>query len=276
MKDKIDGWAREKRVHFDEIVAKYDKVRHEYPPGIFGDVIKFGGFAGSKKAIEIGAGTGKATTPFLQAGFDVTAIEISPNMAEFLLEKFSEYQIFEVKVTSFEDASLPENSYDLIYAASAFHWVDAAIGCPKAYRLLKDGGVIALLRYNLMSSNSGEHLENEIDEAYDKHYHSYYGNKKMPQNTRADLSKPSRILAGFGFEDLRDYGFVDVSMNLYDKTRVYAADEYIEWLDTMSDHRSLPEENRLALYAEVKQAIQNHGGNYELNFVFQSYMGRKA
>ena len=60
------GWERERRTHFDEIVLDYDRVRPEYPAEMFEDAIAY---AGGNKALEIGAGTGKATGPFLQAGF---------------------------------------------------------------------------------------------------------------------------------------------------------------------------------------------------------------
>ena len=43
----------------------------------------------------------------------------------------------------------------------------------------------------------------------------------------------------------------------------------------MSDHRELPEENRAALYAGIKEAINNHGGQYSQDTIFTLYMGRK-
>jgi len=42
-------------------------------------------------------------------------------------------------------------------------------------------------------------------------------------------------------------------MKLYDASRTYSADEYIELLDTFSDHRSLPTDLREALYEGVRK-----------------------
>ena len=92
--DTITGWEIEKRTHFDEIVANYDRMRPEYPGELFRDVIKFSGPGKSKKALEIGAGTGKATAPFLSAGYNVTAVEIGANMAGFLRERYKAYKNF--------------------------------------------------------------------------------------------------------------------------------------------------------------------------------------
>ena len=254
----------------------YDKIRPEYPDKLFEDVIDFTD-AGKKKALEIGTGTGKATTPFLEAGYNVTAVELGANMAEFLREKFKKYKDFNVIVSAFEDAVLDENSYDLIYAASAFHWVNAEIGCPKVFRLLRSGGVFALLRYNFFATHN-EGLDNEIHTVYEKYYFSYYTSKPRTvryRRTHDEVKEPAEIYKNYGFEDMKNYGFRDVSLNFYDVTWKYNADEYITLLETFSDHRHLPEENRAALYAGIKEKIINNGGYFKGDDVFQLYMGRK-
>ena len=86
------GWERDNRTHFDEIVVNYDKARWEYPLQMYEDIFKYSGSSKGKKAIEIGPGTGKATTPILDAGYDVTAVELGANMAEFLTEKYKEHK----------------------------------------------------------------------------------------------------------------------------------------------------------------------------------------
>jgi len=271
----MTGWERNRRAHFDEIVEDYDKMRPKYPSNLFEDIFKYSGTGIGKKALEIGAGTGKATTPFVDAGYNVTAVEIGTNMAEFLLEKFKGYKDFNVIIASFEDVSLKESSYDLIYAASAFHWVDAKAGCPKVFRLLKNGGVFALFRYNVISAD-GEELYEDIQEVYEKYYYSYYKSNKRPvKKSKKEFEKPSEILLGFGFEDLRVYGFKDISMKMYDVVRTFGADEYINWLDTMSDHRGLPESDRVPLYSGIKETILRHGGRHKVDYIYQLYMGKK-
>lgn len=265
------GWEHDKRKHFDDIVENYDKIRTGYPDKLFSDIFGFIG-QGGKNALEIGAGTGKATSPFLNAGYVVTAVEIGENMAGFLREKFREYKGFKVIVSAFEDAALEEGGYDIVYAANAFHWVNAEIGCPKAFRILKSGGVFALFRYNGVP-NDGDALYEEIQAAYEKHYRSYYPSSKRP--VKDVYGQPAQILHRFGFSGLKDYGFVDVEMKLYDGTRTHSADEYIALLETMSDHRHLPESNRTALHAEIKDAVLRHGGRCGEDNTFQLYMGRK-
>jgi len=274
-KDKATGWELSNRKIFDEIVMSYEKVRWEYPDGLFADIIQYSGPGRGKKALEIGAGTGKATTPILDAGYVVTAVEMGKNMSEFLLEKFKDYGNFSVITSTFEDVSLDDTDYDLIYAASSFHWVDAEIGCPKVFGLLKKGGVFALFRNNPVPA-IGEELYEDLQTVYEKYYYSYYVTKERPsKKSRDDFMKPSEIRRRFGFDCLERYGFCDVTMKLYDSTRTYSADEYLELLDTFSDHKSLPVDHRKALYEGVKEVILKHGGYHKVDYVFQLYMGRK-
>ena len=275
MADAGTGWERDRRTHFDDIAVEYDRIRSGYPEKLFADIFDYAGVNMPKAVLEIGAGTGKATTPFLNAGYDVTAVEIGANMSRFLLKRFKGYKSFNVITTAFEDALLNEDSYDLIYAASAFHWVDAKIGCPKVFRLLRSGGTIALFPYNVIAAR-GEKLYEDIQAVYEKHYYDFYTTNIRPvKKTKEDFKKPSEILHGFGFEDLRAYGFSDISMQFYDLSQTFGAEEYIRWLDTMSDQRGLPDDNRAALYAGVRKAIENHGGNHTIDYIFQLYMGRK-
>jgi len=106
--DKITGWERNRRIIFGEVVDKYDKIRSEYPEELFADIIQYSGPGKGKKALEIGAGTGKATAPFLESGYAVTAVEMSKNMSEFLSEKFKDYRNFNVITSTFEDVSLDD------------------------------------------------------------------------------------------------------------------------------------------------------------------------
>lgn len=273
------GWERDKRVHFDEIVMKYEETRPEWPNDIFEDIINYSIKEQGNKALEIGAGTGKATVHFLNKGYDVTAVEISNHMAEFLKERFKDNKDFSVLVSTFENTVLEENNYNLIYAASAFHWVDAEIGCPKVFRLLKNGGIFALLRYNFnYIPSKGEDFYEEIQKAYEKYFFSYYTSQSISdikKMTKKSFEKNPRILTGYGFEDLNLYGFHDVTMNLYEKELTYNADEWINLLDTLSNHRNLPESNKIALYSEIKEIIIEHGNLHKVDCIFQLYMGRK-
>ena len=267
------GIEPNQRTHFDEVVETYDKIRPDYPANIYTDIFNYLGTNTNIKALEIGAGTGKATAPFLRSGCDVTAIEIGTNMAEFLRSRFKDYRHFNLIVSAFEDATLAEDNFDLIYAATAFHWVDAQIGCPKVLKHLKRNGVFALFRY-LPIPGDGDSLYEEIQAYYDKYFHQ--PNIRPIKKAVKEFMKPSELKRAFGFEDLKLYGFTDVTVNLYQAPKVFSADEYIAMLETFPDHKNLPDSDRSALFTGVKEAITKHGGYFKIDYVFLLYMGRKA
>lgn len=62
-------------------------------------------------------------------------------MAAYLSERFPDV---EVVVDTFEGAALEPGRFDLVVAATSFHWVDQAVGVPKVAQCLKPGGWAAL------------------------------------------------------------------------------------------------------------------------------------
>lgn len=269
------GWETERRTHFDEIVSAYDQSRPEYPALLIEDIRTYTGSGPNPRALEIGPGTGKATAPMLAAGFDITGVEIGENMAAFLRERFAAAPRFRVIIAAFEDAPLEEDAYDLVYAASVFHWIKPDIGCPKARRLLRPGGALALLRYNMITDQDSP-LYKRIQDIYDKYYRRHYPASRRPEErTHAQLRTRESLRVGYGFADMTDYGFRDVTLQLREVIHNYTAKEYIGFLDTLADHRALPEADRQATYAEIGEAIEAHGGRYEMRLVFRGYFGRK-
>ena len=267
------GGAPNGRLHFDATVATYDAIRPDYPAALIADIIAYSG--SGKAALEIGAGTGKATAPFLAAGYDVTAIEIGENMSGFLRERFGGNESFRVITAAFEDAEVRGDSFDLIYAAAAFHWVNTEIGGPKAFRLLRRGGAIALLRYNVLPAGGAP--DDEIQAVYDEHYYTYHTTgKAQPTKKRPEeYASPPSLLKSFGIADLGAFGFRDTAFKLYEATQTLSTTEFLAMRDTFPDHRQLPEKSRAALYAGIRDAIERHGGQIGVEYVFQLYMGRK-
>ncbi len=69
---------------FGEIAQQYDAFRPSYPDALFDTIVEFGELHAGDRALEIGAGTGKATAGFRARGLDVHALEPSPEMAAIL------------------------------------------------------------------------------------------------------------------------------------------------------------------------------------------------
>jgi SAM-dependent methyltransferase len=102
------------------------------------------GLGPSSRVVEIGAGSGKATRRLLEAGADVVAIEPSPPLAEELRARFTTAPRLDIVGVAFEDAQVSPYSFDLVVAATAFHWLDPGPTLPKIVSIVRPGGWLAL------------------------------------------------------------------------------------------------------------------------------------
>ena len=128
---------------FNTVADVYEKIRPGYPDELYQALFAYAPLDESRSALEIGIGAGQATPPVLKIGCTLTAVEYGDQLARLCREKFSGYSRFSVITGKFEDAGLPEDFFDLVYSASAFHWVPEEIGYPKVFRILKSGGTFA-------------------------------------------------------------------------------------------------------------------------------------
>jgi len=144
-RDELPGLLErpaEMAASFDRVAAGYD-ARPGYPDWVFELLADRGGLGPGVDVVEIGPGVGQATLPLLDRGARVVAVEPGPALAERLSARTSDRSV-SVIVSRFEDVSLPTAAFDLVVAATAFHWVDPGAGIDKAGELLRDGGWLAL------------------------------------------------------------------------------------------------------------------------------------
>ena len=133
---------------FNEMAKLYDEVRPSYPKDLIEDIILRTHITPKDKLLEIGAGTGKATLQFLRRDFQVHCIEPGQNLVDILKTKCLNDPNITIDVDSFENWEAKSNQvYDLIFSASAFHWIRPEIRYEKTHKLLKEGGYLAIFGY---------------------------------------------------------------------------------------------------------------------------------
>lgn len=93
--------------------------------------------------LEIGPGTGQATRRLVDHGAHIVVVEPDPGMASFLRQSPLAHRIQLVE-TTFEEADVAADSFDLAVAATSFHWVDTAVALPRLMRCLRPGGWLAI------------------------------------------------------------------------------------------------------------------------------------
>ncbi|MDR2933032.1 MAG: class I SAM-dependent methyltransferase [Oscillospiraceae bacterium] len=252
------------KYQFNDAVSAYDEMRPTYVKALFDDVIRYAHLNSEKQALEVGIGTGQATLPFLQTGCRVTAIEIGEALARFCEEKFAEYQKFSVLNIDFESADIDDNAYDLFYCASAFHWIPKEIGYKKAFRVLKRGGVLALFFNRPFPANENAPVHIALQKVYDKYMPSSSKPHRFNEDECAEIINP-----------IRHYGFIDAHYKLYHNTRSFDADQYVKLTGTYSDHRSMPDDKRIRMELDFREAINGCGGVYTLHDTIDLYLAKK-
>jgi len=140
--DLILDRAPELASQFERIAADYDS-RPGYPAWVFDVLADQCGLGPGTRVLEIGPGTGQATLAMLERGAHVTAVEPGAALARRLAERAAGQEIT-IFVSPFEEADLPEASFDLVASATAFHWIDPSVGVARCARTLRDRGWLAL------------------------------------------------------------------------------------------------------------------------------------
>jgi SAM-dependent methyltransferase len=133
----------QRRGLFSSDVVAYDTARPGYPEPVYKLLEQVCGLGPGTEVVEIGPGTGQATGRLLDLGASVTAVELSAEFAALLEEKFAG-RAFSVVVGPYEDVALRPASFDIVAAATSFHWVPAEAGLRRSAELLRPGGCLAL------------------------------------------------------------------------------------------------------------------------------------
>lgn len=128
---------------FDSVASTYAKLRPGYLNELYQDIFGFIPIGEASNVVEIGIGGGQATLPILQTGCTLTAVEYGEHFSEICREKFKNFPKFSVVTGKFEEVDFQEESCDLIFSASAFHWIPEEVGYRKVFSMLKKGGAFA-------------------------------------------------------------------------------------------------------------------------------------
>lgn len=254
---------------FNTVANTYEKIRSGYPDELYRALFAYAPLDDSCSAVEIGIGGGQATLPVLKTGCTLTAVEYGDQLAQLCREKFSDYPRFSVITGKFEETALPESAFELVYSASAFHWVPEEIGYPKVFRILMAGGAFARFANHPYQAKDNPVLFEEIQNAYDKYYYPYY--KKQP----GKLSEYTEEQAAERAAVAGKYGFTDIRYELFHRIWTLSAAEYRKLIGTYSDHITIEGNIRERFFDAIEDAINRHGGSISIFDIIDLQMAMK-
>lgn len=254
---------------FDTVASTYEKLRPGYVEELYKTLFAYIPIDENSNVVEVGSGGGQATTPILKTGCRLTAIEYGEQFSELLMEKFKEYPNFSVITGKFEDTVLEENAFDLVFSASAFHWIPEQLGYKKVFSMLKRGGVFARFANHPYRDKGNLSLSKEIDDIYDEYYNKFHHKKREILTEYSEEQAKERAMIAC------KYGFTDIKYALFYRKRIFSAKEYVQLLGTYSDHISIEENIRKKFFSKIEEAINNHGGTITIYDTIDLQLARK-
>ncbi|GAC1042011.1 class I SAM-dependent methyltransferase [Rhizobium sp. No.120] len=255
----------EQRFTFDGVASLYNTSRPLYPDALFADVIDFARLEAKDQVLEIGCGTGQATEGFARRGLSILALDPGAELIAVARERLAEFPRVQFEQTTFEAWPGKPESFRLIFAAQSFHWVSPELRFAATAALLAIGGTLAV--FGNVPMKPEPPLSEKFAEIYARHALQFAGPPVeawyLPDGPFARELQQS------------DY-FEAPAHHCYYWSRSHTAQSYTDLLRTLSSYRLLTEGQRETLFSELADAIDAHGGVFELHYETHLYLARRA
>jgi hypothetical protein len=261
---------------FGTTADAYDAARPGYPDALVDAVLAYAGDAAPRalRAVEIGAGTGKATAAFGGRGLPVVAVEPDPRMAEVLRRKVAALPHVEIEISLFERWQPGGRRFDLAYAGQAWHWLDPETRRDRVHEVLAPGGAVALFWNFFGVVDADLHRELiAIDRAYGTDLLRVTG---LASDFAGEIEATEEN-GWAGWEFGADPRFVDQrSLRLRNGVARRGAEEWIAAVATYSGVQLLEPDRRAALLAELRSCLDAHGGGLDTAWFTDLFLARRA
>ncbi|MFB6894174.1 class I SAM-dependent methyltransferase [Kitasatospora sp. NPDC056327] len=227
---------------FGAIAESYERFRPGYPEELFESVITYAGRP-VRTALEIGAGTGKATRLFAGHGVAVTATEPDAAMlAE--LRRTVPANVTTVRA-AFEELR-PGETYGLVCAAAALHWTRPEGRWSRVAALLEPEGVFASFGGPVRPADPA------VEESVRAARAPFLENDEVPS---PDGTAPNEAMQWPGTELQRSPLFLDVQQAVIERRLTMSAPEYVGYLSTVSAYLQLPQPARQQAFGAIARIL---------------------
>jgi SAM-dependent methyltransferase len=128
----------QRRASFLSAGTDYERTRPGYPRDAITWMIR----DSPKRVIDLGCGPGKLTALLAELGHDAIGVDPSLSMLETMRSRG-----MPAICGRAEAIPLRDGCTDVVTAATAFHWFDAAHAVPEIHRVLRPNGTVALITH---------------------------------------------------------------------------------------------------------------------------------
>jgi SAM-dependent methyltransferase len=238
---------------FDAAADRYDLARPDYPERLFDDLAQLAALHPGDHLLEVGCGTGKATEPLARRGFRITCLELGAALAGVSRRNLAGFPEVTVINASYDEwhPSVAQ-AFDLVFAATAWHWLDPATRYSRAWDLLRPGGHLAFWGAVHVLPDDGDPFFRDIQQVYDEIGEGVPVDTTFPRP--GDLPDDAADIEASGL-------FEDVQVREYDWEIRYDAESYIALLDTFSGHLEMAPWKRTHLYDAIRERLADRPGD---------------
>lgn len=257
-----DEWRKDSQ-SFDKVADLYDTYRPDYPEKLVDLIVSLSGIPQDGNILEIGCGTGKATRLFARRGYSIHCVEPGRNMAAAASRNLLAYPRVRIEISRFEEIHDHQAEFDLVMAASSFHWISGETGYKKANGMLKPDGTLALY-WNMSAGFQGQ-ITNKFAPIY----------REIISESFRSLSSTEDLIRE-RYENIEKSGFFNnITVHRFPWTRSYQTREYLGLLNTYSDHLRLDETTRQRLFRAIARVLDNQGGTIIKKYISVLYTAKK-
>jgi SAM-dependent methyltransferase len=254
------------RATFTDAAELYHRMRPSYPAAVFDELADFGRLTPGSRVLEIGCGTGQATRPLAERGYQVTAVELGEQMATIARDNLAAFPQVQVVVSAFEAWPLPSQAFDAVVSATAFHWLDPATRVTRCATALRPGGTLAVIGTHHVAGGDTSFFD-EVQRCYET------WDPSTPSGLRlltADEVPPDTA-------ELDTSGFFEAAVvHRYMWTETYSTAEYRDLLLTYSGHRALEPGRRGRLLDCITDVIETrYGGRVTKQYLTELTQARR-
>lgn len=251
---------------FNEAADLYDEVRPSYPEELIDTIVQKTELTLQSKLLEIAPGTGQATKKFGERGYKIHAVELGDKLAELLRVNCKDMNLT-VDVAPFEEWKT-EDTYNMIYCATAFHWLDKEVKYEKCASLLEDDGYLVLLWNNAIGTTNPI-----INEAYNLLF-AYYPERPHSTKSRSVEAVSNQKL--HGKEEIEESGYFILENYIEKKwTLTQPKERMIKGFYTQSSYLSLGETDKKELTEKLEILFENLEEIVEADFITTVYVCKK-
>jgi SAM-dependent methyltransferase len=237
-----------------------------YMTTLIDDVLEYSGLVDAP-ALEIGPGAGWSTTVLADRGVTLMCVEADQRSVESLRRRFTGRSSVTVVNCRFEDWNPSQTrSFGLLYSGQSWHLLDPEERLPKALKIMRPGGTIAI-SWNYVS-NLASPFRRALAEVHDMHGLGCVG-RMLLDNPAGDQDRSASAITEFDGLDA-----VNRVVRSYSWRAVFSRTGYLRVLSEFVSRGLITPADFDALQPGIMQTFDSFDSELKLEMVTKLYLIR--